>query len=279
MIVPTTLPLLNACRQRTKATWQIRLHTETRVAYVHGDRAVDAARTHLDDILCSSLSALLPGTDQPAFAEAFAGIFPSSAAVRMLLNTPYAYFGLRAWFASASLQASLRLGDVWNGLTEIRQSTAHAICSPAMQLLLRMTESGAYHPYIEEGDRTACAALLESLISAGITPECDGWYSALELLGDTVGHPGPVVLSTSGGEFFPNLGMSMFELDPTDADGAAWCSLTERERWDYSMLALYEYPGLRIHPDAPARDCQCAIFDYVKRLRSTAARLGIVLNP
>lgn len=180
MIVSTTMPQLNACRPRAKATWQIRLHTETRVAYVHGDAAVDAARVHLDDILCSSLSALLPATDQPAFAEAFAHLFPSSAAVRMLLNTPYAYFDLRAWFASASLQASLRLGEVWNGLTEIRQSTAHAICSPSMQLLLRMTESGAYHPYIEQVDRPACATLLESLLSTGIVTERDGWYSVLE---------------------------------------------------------------------------------------------------
>ena len=44
----------------------------------------------------------------------------------------------------ASGQASLRLGDVWNGLTEIRQSTAHAITAAARRQL--RLGSGRLHP-------------------------------------------------------------------------------------------------------------------------------------
>lgn len=267
-------PALSALYPRQRPALQLRFHTTNRMVTVNGDYAIGYARRALDDAMAAAFLPFL-GPVPPALGSALLQIFPHNSPVAAFHDKPYAYPALSSYFSTSSAQATLCHEARWRLLSDVRRATAAQLSAPLVQLLIRLAHDGAHFPWIDHGDRLAIAAQLHTGIAGHLLPEEDGWPNAFALLADLATQPGPVVISSSHGEIFPNLRASAFTLDENDPEGLAWCRLSEAARFGSCMRYLRERPDRQIHPQAPAAIDEPSIYQIVHPLHRAAKRVGL----
>jgi hypothetical protein len=112
----------------------------------------------------------------------------------------------------------LRVGNYAVSSANVELNTALATGNDAVCLAAKIHGWCEIHQWVEETDRAWCADIIERAITAGVyragmwyTGPCkqrtwndQGWSDVVSLLRDTTTHPGPVVLSYSICNGFPN---------------------------------------------------------------------------
>jgi hypothetical protein len=164
----------------------------------------------------------------------------------------------------------LQVGDHVVYSANVELNTALATGNYAVCLAAKIHGWCEIHPWIEEGDRDLFADLIEDAILDGVyrsglwytegdgqrTWHDQGWADVMALLRDVTTHPGPVVLSYSVCEEFPNAyvstqmppwptgvpetwdALTTEQQDARRTASLAWYDLPEAERWDTAMAGI-----------------------------------------
>ena len=160
-----------------------------------------------------------------------------------------------------------RVGDHVVSSANVELNTALATGNDLVCLAAKIHRWCEIHPWFEETDRAWCADIIERALTAGVyrsglwyTGHCgqrtwceQGWTDVVALLRDTTTHPGPVVLSYSICDGFPNPDVALTM--PTWPNGipkdwnalttvqqeerrtaiTAWYNLPESQQWETAM--------------------------------------------
>jgi hypothetical protein len=160
----------------------------------------------------------------------------------------------------------LRVGDHAVSSANVELNTALATGNDLVCLAAKIHGWCEIHPWVEETDRAWCADVIERAITAGVyragmwytghggqrTWADQGWSDVVALLRDTTTHPGPVVLSYSICDGFPN--PEVATTMPAWPDGVAedWSELTsqqdERKRATTAWYDLSEHDWSALTP-------------------------------
>lgn len=173
----------------------------------------------------------------------------------------------------SSLSTSLHVGglplDVAGHRLHTRNvdlNTALVAGSDVVRLAAKIHGSCESHAWIDEPDHEWLAGIIEDGLRAGIFRagmwveslvggarmwHTQGWEDLLDLL-RTQG-VGPVVMSFSVGDSFPNRFIADWQAPADDPDGATWYDLPDDEQWDLAFAGLQSRrPWARIGPDTLA---------------------------
>lgn len=179
----------------------------------------------------------------------------------------------------------LRIGDHVVSSANIELNTALAVGNEAVCLAAKIHGWCEIHPWIEEHDRAWFADVIEWAVACGIYRDGiwytgltgdptqrqrvrQGWDDVTTLLRDRAGHPGPVVMSYSVCDEFPNPEVSTL-MPPWPADvtpnwdaltpdqqterreaRSTWYALDTAQRWDTAMDGIRaSQPWANITPD------------------------------
>jgi hypothetical protein len=155
----------------------------------------------------------------------------------------------------------LRVGDHAVSSANVELNTALATGNDIVCLAAKIHGWCETHPWVEEADRAWCADIIERAVTAGVyragmwyTDGCGqrtwgdlGWASVMALLRDTTTHPGPVVLSYSVSDGFPN--PEVATTMPAWPDGVTedWDALTtaQQDERRKARTAWYDFPFAR----------------------------------
>lgn len=176
----------------------------------------------------------------------------------------------------------LRVGDHTVSSKNAEMNTALAVGDDIVCLAAKIHGWCEIHPWIEEHDRAWCAGIIERAITAGVYRAGmwytsgdgervwadQGWADVVTLLRDTTTHPGPVVLSYSVCEGFPNPevattmpawpdgvdekwdALTPAQRDERRAARTAWYDLPDHQRWQTAMDGIRrDQPWANIGPE------------------------------
>lgn len=161
----------------------------------------------------------------------------------------------------------LRVGDHAVSSANAELNTALATGNDLVCLAAKIHGWCEVHPWVEETDRAWCADVIERATTAGVyragmwytghggqrTWADQGWSDVVSLLRDTTTHPGPVVLSYSICDGFPNPyvattmpawpagvredwnALTQTQQDERRTATTAWYDLPESQQWETAM--------------------------------------------
>ncbi|MFI7608884.1 hypothetical protein ACIBTV_27740 [Micromonospora sp. NPDC049366] len=246
----------------------IGFHTAEETGYVSG-----AERAHLDGLVQDTAA----GHRRRVFGEDLPGR-PST--LRRAVNWPAETLASDRFDQRTDtyiavepfrLRAVLPSGPTGENLFDVDLNTVIAHGAEAEQLAARISGQCEVHAFIEGKDRAWFADLVDAATALGVfrrdmsrypqrAAYPHGWdkVAALARATDT----GPIVMSYSVAEWFPNQDIAVWpeslpdpDTDPDGADAAdeAWNALTDRERWERAVTGLRRKAEtawlLRISPD------------------------------
>lgn len=165
------------------------------------------------------------------------------------------------------LRAVLPSGTTSENVFDINLNTVIAHGTPAEQLAARISGQCEVHAFVEGEDRAWFADQVDAALAAGVfrlgmshyrqrDDDPNGWDGIAALARST--SAGPIVMSYSVAERFPNQGVaawpdSLPDPDAADAADEAWEALSAGERWERAVAGLRRKAEtawlLRIAPD------------------------------
>lgn len=153
---------------------------------------------------------------------------------------------VRSWLTAAYDGKLTFNGETYPSF-EVVLNTVIATASPALCLLARMHGSCEIHAWVAEWDRLWFADVIEQGRKDNILRPDQGWEDVMEHFRQ--GPPGPIVMSFSVTDSFPNRFVSDWVKPADDEDGETWYDLDDEKQWELSMSALKKDPYLQITPE------------------------------